>query len=231
MRSLKLLLFKPGFLTVEFIRGSRVKYLKPLQLFVIMNIIMFFTLSFTNSSIITTNFYMQTELVPYKSFTKNLISNENVKFYMTFEESATKFDTRLKDYSKSLIFIMLPLFAVVLKITNRKYFYAKHLVSSTHFFSFILFCIGVVSMAITVLASYLLGEQYRNSFFYGDQFFIPFFGTTFFIYQYFTLRRVYEDSKIFAVIKAIILVVLWLMVLTIYRFILFLIVYLSFKIF
>ncbi|MCP5063108.1 MAG: DUF3667 domain-containing protein [Ignavibacteriae bacterium] len=86
MRSLKLLLFKQGFLTVEFIRGSRVKYLRPLQLFVIMNIIMFFALSFTNSSIITTNFYMQTNLTPFKSFTKNLINNENAKLDITLEE-------------------------------------------------------------------------------------------------------------------------------------------------
>ena len=150
---------------------------------------------------------------------------------MTLEEYATKFNTRLEDYSKSLIFIMLPLFAVALKITNRKYFYAKHLVSSTHYFSFILFCLGVVSTAIAVSAHYVLGEQYRTSIFYGDQFFTPFFGTTLFIHQYFTLRRVYNDSRIFAIIKSITLIILWLIVLTIYRSILFLLVYLSFKIF
>ncbi|MCP5063109.1 MAG: hypothetical protein GY936_11690 [Ignavibacteriae bacterium] len=69
---------------------------------------------------------------------------------------------------------MLPIFAVALKITNRKYFYAKYLVSSTHYYSFVLFCLGVVSTAIAVLASYILGEQYRTSIFHGDQFLFHF---------------------------------------------------------
>ncbi|MCB9249683.1 MAG: DUF3667 domain-containing protein [Ignavibacteriales bacterium] len=45
-RSLKFLITKPGFLTNEFLNGRRVKYIKPFQLFIILNLLMLITSSF-----------------------------------------------------------------------------------------------------------------------------------------------------------------------------------------
>lgn len=192
---------------------------------------MFFVLSFTDSSIFRTNFYMQTNLMPYSSLTKYVAHRQNEDLKLSKDEYISKFDARLKDYSKSLIFLLIPLFAIALKMTNRKILYAKHLVFSTHYFSFVLFFIGIISTTVVMIMSFILKDSFNNSIFSGDEFFVPFAFTFFFIYQYLALRKVYNDSRIFASIKSILLIFFWFLALTVYRFVLFLIVYLSLKVF
>src|SRR5258708_2269115 len=42
LRSFKALLFKPGFLTIEFIHGRRMHYMKPVQIFIIAIVLFYF---------------------------------------------------------------------------------------------------------------------------------------------------------------------------------------------
>src|SRR5882672_9429477 len=42
LRSFKALLFKPGFLTLEFIHGKRLHYMKPVQIFIIASVLFYF---------------------------------------------------------------------------------------------------------------------------------------------------------------------------------------------
>ncbi|NNG25151.1 DUF3667 domain-containing protein [Telluria aromaticivorans] len=51
-RSLKLLLFKPGFLTREYIEGRRVRYVEPLRLYLSFSIIFFFLVKLSGVEII-----------------------------------------------------------------------------------------------------------------------------------------------------------------------------------
>ena len=44
-RSLRFLLFKPGFLTKEYVEGKRVSYLAPIRLYIALSFIFFFLIS------------------------------------------------------------------------------------------------------------------------------------------------------------------------------------------
>ena len=49
-RSLRYLLFKPGFLTSEFSRGRRAQYVSPVRLYLVVSLLFFFTLSMFNTT-------------------------------------------------------------------------------------------------------------------------------------------------------------------------------------
>src|SRR5258707_7685007 len=58
-RSLRYLLAKPGFLSVEQLRGSRVRYAKPLSLFISINVIYYFSIALFGASTFTTPLSVQ----------------------------------------------------------------------------------------------------------------------------------------------------------------------------
>ena len=58
-RSLRYLLTKPGFLSVEQLRGSRVSYAKPLSLFISINVIYYFSIALIGANTFTTPLSVQ----------------------------------------------------------------------------------------------------------------------------------------------------------------------------
>jgi hypothetical protein len=54
IRSLGMLMSKPGFLSAEYLRGSRVRYVKPLQLFVFLNVVYYFSITLFVATTFTT---------------------------------------------------------------------------------------------------------------------------------------------------------------------------------
>jgi hypothetical protein len=229
LRTLKYLVFNPGYLTNQFLEGKRINYMKPFQLFLILNLIMFFTFSFFSNNVFTTTLNNQANFMPYSSIVKFAVHNEHKLQNMTEKEYEDKFNSRLEGYSKSLTIIFIPLFALVLKLLYRKRFYAEHLVFSTHYVGFTLLFFGVFYLSLLVVISLSLGDQFQNSIFNTDTFSVPLIFIVFSVYQYFSLRMVYEKSKIRALIKSASLFIGWFVVLTIYRFILFVLVYGSLK--
>src|SRR5882672_11646739 len=69
LRSFKALLFKPGFLTSEFIHGRRTRYMKPVQMFIIAGILFYF--AFPKS----TTFYANVDDMRYGNILKYNVSD------------------------------------------------------------------------------------------------------------------------------------------------------------
>ena len=54
LRSVWLLISRPGYLSTEYFRGRRVQYMKPIQLFVFLNIVYYFSLTCFSATTFTT---------------------------------------------------------------------------------------------------------------------------------------------------------------------------------
>jgi hypothetical protein len=102
MRSIRLLLTRPGFLCKEYIGGKRAAYTSPVRLYLIISLLFFLVLPL---------------ILPPPS---NVGPDHKLSVDL---------------YSKGM-FVMLPGFALLLKLFYRRFFYMDHLVFSIHLFSF-----------------------------------------------------------------------------------------------
>jgi hypothetical protein len=109
LRSLRLLMTRPGFLSYEYINGRRVSYTSPIRMYLVISLVFFFVLPLILPDVPVTS--------PDHKFSADLLSQA--------------------------MFLLLPLFALLLKLFYRQTFYLAHLVFAVHLFSamFIVFAI------------------------------------------------------------------------------------------
>ena len=124
--SLRLLLTRPGFLSLEYNSGRRASYTSPVRMYLVVSLVFFFVLP--------------------------MILPENTATDASFEFSSDL-------YSRAM-FVLLPLFALLLKIIYRKTLYLAHLVFTVYLFSatFIVYAamISIETIADRYLAVMLL---------------------------------------------------------------------------
>jgi hypothetical protein len=118
IRSLQPLITKPGFLTLEYLKGKRADYIAPLRMFIFLSIIFFLLLGFSNPSNV--------------HYTDAAALNDN--FWNQF------FENRLP----KLFFVLLPIFALIISFLYRKQKRGMltHFLFALHFHSSI-FIIGI----------------------------------------------------------------------------------------
>lgn len=109
MLTLKTLLFKPGRLSLDYNSGKRIKYTPPLRMYLVISILFFLILSQFDLTQQATDIYQgQTE-------------SQLAAIYALLPK---------------LMFLLLPLFALVLKILYRQTYYISNLVFAVHFHCF-----------------------------------------------------------------------------------------------
>ncbi|WP_370088337.1 DUF3667 domain-containing protein [Ekhidna sp.] len=121
IRSVRPLLFHPGFLTNEFIVGRRVRYIPPLRMFIFISIIFFLVLGSVDQTVAVEK-----------------------------TEEAEFLDSFFSVWFPRLFFLLLPLFALFLYILFRKpgRFYLTHFIFSVHFHAFIFIVLTVMVVLI-----------------------------------------------------------------------------------
>ncbi|MEO9482908.1 MAG: DUF3667 domain-containing protein [Ekhidna sp.] len=121
IRSVRPLLFSPGYLTNEFIAGRRVRYIPPLRMFIFISIIFFLVLGPVEKTIAVEG-------------------NEEAEFLDDF----------FSIWVPRLFFLLLPLFALYLFVLFRKpgRFYLTHFIFSVHLHAFIFVLLTVMVVLI-----------------------------------------------------------------------------------
>lgn len=114
--SLKLLLRWPGRLTSEYLLGRRSKYLKPLQLFLIVNVFYFLFLNITHSNTFNTPLEVQYSHQVYSPLIRPIVDHALATKPLSFNNVAMLYDQVTGDYAKSLILLMVPLFALLMAV-------------------------------------------------------------------------------------------------------------------
>jgi hypothetical protein len=223
--SVALLMSKPGFLTVEFFKGRRVLYVKPVQLFLLINIFYFLAVSLFGWNTFATRLDIHRTNTYYGSLAEALVETRLADRSISLEQYRTTFDHASTTFSKSLIFTMIPFLALLLQALYWRpgYYYVENLVFSLHFLaSLLLYLVGAgVFLKLAMLILSVL--SHRDVTGYTDLVGTIMVAAGILPYLYLALRRVRAQSALLTLAKAFLLTYLSFWVLWIYRFILFVI--------
>jgi hypothetical protein len=223
LHTTRLLLTRPGFLTTEYFAGRRIPYVKPLQLFFLLNILYFFASSFFGWPTFATPLHIHCTNGTYGSLAQSLIDKRIHELGVSYEEYQSHFNHSVGTFSKSLIFIMVPLAALLLQgfYWRPRRFYVEHLVFSIHFFTFLIVNLIFVEMIIRLLLAALGNLIHQNLSASADRYgsIVLAVGTA--IYLFFSMKVVYRQSLALTITKTIAITWLLFWVLWVYRAILF----------
>jgi hypothetical protein len=222
-RSFAKLVAQPGILTLDYFAGRRKRYLKPLQLFIFCNIIFFFFQALSGFNSLRTPLYVHLNMLPYSRLARQMVGNRLHERGVTFKEYQAGFDAVIETQAKTLVFLMIPMFAVGLTVLylRKKEYFVKHLVFGIHFFSFYLLALSVLFLLTTVvtkLASRLTGAAIRSP---GDLVFTLIQLSLCFVYLLLAAKTVYQEGWLITAIKSFALIGVLAVVVQSYRLILF----------
>ena len=178
-RTIPALLFKPGFLSREYLAGRRRRYLTPARLYTLIAFFSFFALGY----------YLNSELM--KLFHEIVASNGKSEIYfqeakgekaLQYAQTLLKFTIEVSPYV--LLLVSTPLFALAMKIFywRRRMLFAEHLVFSFHFYAF--------SLIVFI-----------GSMFLQTNLWFAVAGVIFLIYLYFALKKFYSDHGFVLIVR------------------------------
>lgn len=156
LRSFRLLLTRPGALTVAYVRGERRAYLGPLPLFLIVNALFFGMQSLTHTSIFASPLASHIALQDWSELARQLLVEHLVSHHTTLAAYSPLFDRAATLNAKALIILMAlaftPFLALLFRARHRPV--GAHLVFALHLYTFVLllFCGSLVMVEIGVLA-------------------------------------------------------------------------------
>jgi hypothetical protein len=222
-QTVRTLVTRPGRLTVEFLKGRRKPYVAPLQLFLIVNLLFFVLQPFLGWNTFTTPLQTHLSRVAHKEIAQAVVTRELASRGTTLQDLARDFDAAAEVHAKTLVIVMVPLFALLLAavyVTTRRY-YVHHLVFSLHLYAFILLFQIVAFVAVGALLSLLSAAGVRLA----DTTIDGWFGLTTLVllgtYLFIALRAAYGERTLTTALKAAALAFGIGIVLQLYRFILF----------
>lgn len=176
IKSLRLLLLRPGFLSAEYARGARVPYMRPVQLFLVANLA-FFLWSFVPIFSTPLQIHIWSQGFPHRAVAEAWVRDavapemDAAEFreilgawwtgnaeaetlpVMTVEalrDLGARFNARAELQGRTLVVLMIPMFALWPGLLNfrRRPHAIEHLVFATHFMSFLLLVALVQMWAI-----------------------------------------------------------------------------------
>jgi hypothetical protein len=226
-RSFRALLFRPGFLAVEHLAGRRRPWLGPVQLFVICNIAFFVFLFFLPAHVFTTRLSDQLYHHFYSSWAMGLETRGGTELWRLVEDPARyrryapAFNMATEGLAKSLIIVMVPGFALLLRIVHlgRRHF-VEHLILAFHFFAVLLLVIMGVMLGFWAIfrGGSALGLEMSGN--VPDGIFSLLMGAAMFAWLVPAIRRFHPQRWIAASARGLLLVIGQLFLLFGYRFLL-----------
>lgn len=183
LRSLWVLISKPGFLTAEFVAGRRNLYVKPLQLFLLLNLAFF--LFFGDNDIFAPKLkyiYHSNTRIWSGETVKDLADAYAQKENLSIETAIKTIDAKSGNLTKAMLYLFVPLFGCVFfaLFFRQIPFFICHLIFATHWFSFLLmlillgggllfliFKLNGLSLLLSILAMLLPFQLIATRRFYG----------------------------------------------------------------
>jgi hypothetical protein len=154
-RSFRLLLTRPGALTLAHVRGQRRQYLRPLQCFLVANAMFFAMQSLTHTAIFASPLASHLAHQDWSEFARAMVSPRLAARHITLDAYARLFDPAVAFYAKTLIILMALAFApmAALLFRGQRLPIGAHLVFALHFYVFemTLFSVSLVIAAGDVL--------------------------------------------------------------------------------
>jgi len=218
-RSFSLLVKKPGLLSVEYFKGRRKLYLKPLQLFIFCNVIFFVVQAFTGFNALRTPLWVHLNRLPHSALARQMVVAALTNSGLTYKQYELRFNGAIETQAKTLVFLMIPMLALALKLIylRKKEYFVKHLVFSTHFYSFYLLMVAGVYLLVRLSINiFRASSEYFN-----DVGMTAIVLSCSFVYLILGVRRAYESSWLMSAVRSLGLIVVVMIAIQLFRAILF----------
>ncbi|MVM28521.1 DUF3667 domain-containing protein [Spirosoma sp. HMF4905] len=226
LRTLNTLLFKPGYLSVEYVAGRRVRYMKPLGLFLVINLVFFLLVTYNAFNQPLSSFLNYDN---YTAFgTKEAVAHKLKESGQTLAAYQIVFDASMKASSKSYLIVLIPVYALIFSLLmwSAHRTFIEHLVFAAHFLSFVLLYFLVQQFLIVLPFIWLFGQEQWAA--RGDLIWSLLSLILVGLYQAKAFSRFYQVDRRWSVLAALLSTVLFAGVVMAYRLLLFYkIVYLS----
>jgi ubiquitin len=139
LHTIKRLITKPGQLSIDYTEGRRVKYMKPVQFFLVVNLLFFFLI--IGNNIYSLPLYNYVSFKPFTDYnTVQIVKEKLNKTKLSVAEYGQVFNEKIKADSKEFILVFVPFYGLIFALLffwKKKYF-VEHLVFATHFVAFVL---------------------------------------------------------------------------------------------
>jgi hypothetical protein len=215
------LVTRPGLLAGNFLAGRRKSQMGPVQLFVVCNVIYFLMQPLTVFAPFTSTLAIQTTARPWHRLASAMVASKVAARQVTTAEYTRAFDEAAHLQGKSLVILMVPLFAFGpwALYGRRRPFYAEHLVFAFYIFAFLVLWMGISTLALT--KPVLFGLRHGWSDGVIEMTASTVISLPFVLYLFAALGRMYAESRWRTALKTLLLSGWAVAVLTAYRFVLF----------
>lgn len=206
VRSFKALLFKPGFLTSEFINGRRTRYMKPVQIFIIASVLFYFF--YPNARMFFAS-VQDVWLAKEFSFNINKVVDQRAEADGTTAQLTIKNIELEAGYkSKAYLFFIIPFWGLgfFLLFWRSIPFIVPHIIFAAHCLSFL----------ILLMMAYFPFARLLGSFEVSDLQLLP-LGVMFFIYLFMATRKVYQRHIVWSLLKTIVALAIFVVLFVVYR--------------
>jgi hypothetical protein len=223
MWTFRALVTKPGVLARDFLAGRRNRQYGPVKLFAICNIVYFLLQPFTLFAPFTSTLRIQTTARPWREMARSLVDAKLAASGQTFEQYAVAYDQAAHLQGKSLVFLMVPLFALGTWVMygRARRFFAEHLVASFYTYAFLLLWFGIGTLALTGVFRAGLHAGFELTGAWLEAAAAPVVIGPFVAYLLFSGRNAFAEPWPATIVKSLMLTGWAYAVLTVYRFILF----------
>lgn len=222
IRSFRCLVNQPGELTLAFVRGQRIPYIGPFQIFVIANVLFYLAQSLTNTNIFSSTLDSHLHHQDWSVLAQSLVTRRLDLMQTSLDSYALVFNQSVLVNAKWLVILMVPPFALLLPVLIREepHPFVTHLVFSLHLHAFLLliFCVSISVAAVDIL---LGGDGLKSP--RMDNLLSAVNLTACIVYLYMAIGTVYGAKGALRLIKAVLLSAVVAAIVLGYRFVLFLI--------
>jgi hypothetical protein len=218
------LIFKPGFLTAEYLAGRRQRYIKPMTLFVVVNVAFFFLGHWRPFFDWDLGIYMN----GMRGVTEPMIERKIAEEGTTREKYEEHYHEVAREAQREMFVFAIPLLALGLVPLFRKRYYVEHLIYSIHFHAFFLAYLytGVPLLILSALYIPLFRDSGVARAITRDPGILAPILLGMVVYHLVAVRRVYKSGALRATITALALpIVEFLILFFVYRPIMFFVVY------
>ncbi len=236
LRSAWILVSKPGQLSVDFLRGRRVRWASPLRLFVFVSIVYFISLTllhsipFLKSSPIQFNTFATPLAIQlhgndfYSGYAARQVAHKMRRDGISYALLEQRYDEKTSVLSKTMVFVLIPVIAFLfgLLFLRKRRYVAEHLVIATHFWAFTLLLIGVLLPTVVVPLIFTLNTLgWKTDRIVNDGTLSFLLQLVFAAYLYFMLRRTYAASAWYSAAVALLIAWSFFFIVWLFRFFLF----------
>jgi len=221
VKSLVLTIKKPGFLSREYVDGRRVQYMRPLQMFFILNLVYFLfpVLQMFNSSL-----YTQLYVLPHREIAREVVSKKVGAEGLSIQGFEMMYNNKTNGFAKLLLVLFVVLASLPLSLIFRKKnrYFTDHLALAVELTSFNL-AINAIALSMVLLLTNKLFKWGNVTWgtYLDDMTLTIIFVSTNLYFIFVAARTFYSQRGKRRILKAILGVVGLFLALESYRFLLF----------